>query len=191
MPRRPPGRPDPDSLSDRNRQALAALRRLWAQPPARTDEEREKWIREIRLMGEASDRRMLEQIEPATESPIAAPPDEDPAPESPRLPLHSESSDITAGNTRRNESAAPRPTVRPGPDSLSDRNRRALEALRSLWARPPARTDEERENWIREIRLRREASTRHRLEKIARALEETVSEDSAPSPPTTPDCRIR
>ena len=186
MPRRPPGRPDPDSLSDRNREALAALRRLWAQPPARTDEEREKWIREIRLMGEASDRRMVEQIEPATESPIAAPPDEDPAPESPRLPHRSESSDITAGNTLRNESAAPRPPVRPDPDSLSDRNREALEALRSLWARPPARTDEERENWIREIRLMREASTRHRLEKIARALEEPASEDSAPSPPDDP-----
>lgn len=191
MPRRPPGRPDPDNLSDRNRQALAALRRLWAQPPARTDEEREKWIREIRLMGEASDRRMLEQIEPASEIPVMAPRGDDSAPEFSRRPLRSESSDATAGNTLRNESATPRPPGRPDPDSLSDRNREALEALRSLWARPPARTDEERGNWIREIRLRREASTRHRLEKIARALEEPDSADPASLPnkdipPTSP-----
>lgn len=112
-------------------------------------------------MGEASDRRMLAQIEPASESPAMAPRGDDSDPESPRLPHRYESSDATAENTLRNESAAPRPPVRRDPDSLSDRNRKALEALRSLRARPPARTDEELENWIREIRLRREASTRH------------------------------
>ena len=142
-------------------------------------------------MGEASDGRMLAQIEPASESPVMAPRGDDSDPESPRLPHRYESSDATAGNTLRNESAAPRPPVRRDPETLSDRNRRALEALRSLRARPPARTDEELENWIREIRLRREASTRHLLEKIARALEEPDSTDPAPLPekevpPTSP-----
>ena len=142
-------------------------------------------------MGEASDRRMPEQIEPASERPVRAPRGDDSAPESPRLPHRSESSDATAGNTLRSESTARRPPVRRDPDSLSDRNRKALEALRSLRARPPARTDEELENWIREIRLRREASTRHLLEKIERALEEPDSADPGPLPekevpPTSP-----
>lgn len=45
---RRPDQPDPDSLPDRNRDALDALRGLWAQPPARPEEETENWIREVR-----------------------------------------------------------------------------------------------------------------------------------------------
>ena len=82
MSRPTPGQPAPDALSDRNRKALEALRRLWAQPPARTDAEREAWIREIRLMREESTQHMLEKFESAPEKPVAPPAGDDPAPES-------------------------------------------------------------------------------------------------------------
>ena len=189
MPRRPPVQPDPDDLSDRNREALEALRRLWAQPPALTEEEIREWIREVRLMGEASDCRMLEQFEPAREKPVAPPPGDDPAarPGTPDLP---------ATNTLRSKTMPRRPPGRPDRTALSARNREALEALRSLRGLPRARTKEETEAWIREIRLERQASTRHMLEKIARALEKPDSEDPTPKSSRlrpdsrTPDSRI-
>lgn len=84
MPRRPPNRTGPANLSDRNRKALASLRELWAQPPARTEEEREAWIREIRLRREESTRHRLEKIARARNRLVAPPPDEGPAPESSR-----------------------------------------------------------------------------------------------------------
>lgn len=82
MPHPAPSRPAPDALSDRNRKALEALRRLWAQPPARTDAEREAWVREIRLMREESTRRMLEKTARAGNRPVVLPAGDDPAPES-------------------------------------------------------------------------------------------------------------
>lgn len=82
MPRRPPNRTGPATPTDRNRRALDALRRLWAQPPARTDAEREAWIREIRLRREESTRRMLEETARAGNRPVVLPAGDDPAPES-------------------------------------------------------------------------------------------------------------
>lgn len=82
MPHPTPGQPARDALSDRNRKALEALRELWAQPPARTDAEREAWIREIRLMREESTRRMLEKTARAGNRPVVLPAGDDPAPES-------------------------------------------------------------------------------------------------------------
>lgn len=61
----------------RNRKALETLRKLWAQPPALTEEETDAWIREIRLIGEASERRMLEQFELPKEEPTSGPTSED------------------------------------------------------------------------------------------------------------------
>ena len=69
------------------------------------------------------------------------------------------------------------PTVRPDPETLSDRNREALEALRSLAEHPPRLTDEETEAWIREIRLERQASTRKMLEKWEQAGSQPVARD--------------
>lgn len=84
MPRRPPNRTRPAPLSDRNRKALQALRELWAKPPARTDAEREAWIREIRLTREESTRHLLEKIARRRKRLVAPPPDEGRAPESSR-----------------------------------------------------------------------------------------------------------
>lgn len=84
MPRRPPNRTGPATLSDRNRKALASLRELWAQPPALTAEETDDWIREIDLMREESTQRMLEKFEEASEKPVAPPAGEGPASESPQ-----------------------------------------------------------------------------------------------------------
>lgn len=82
MPHPTPGQPARDALSDRNRKALEALRKLWAQPPARTDAEREAWVREIRIMREESTRRMLEKTARAGNRPVVPPAGDDPAPES-------------------------------------------------------------------------------------------------------------
>lgn len=62
-----------DREKPRNREALKALRKLWAQPPARTDKEREAWIREIRLMRQASTRHMLKKFERARKAPASGP----------------------------------------------------------------------------------------------------------------------
>lgn len=80
MPQRPPDRTGPADLSDRNRKALAALRRLWAQPlPARTAEAMDEWIREIRIMREESTQHLLEKFELPPEEPVAPPAGDDPA----------------------------------------------------------------------------------------------------------------
>ena len=68
-----------------------------------------------------------------------------------------------------------RPPNRTGPANLSDRNRKALAALRELRAQPPALTAEETDDWIREIGLMREESTRHLLEKFEQAPEKPVA----------------
>ena len=82
-----------------------------------------------------------------------------------------------------------RPPNRTGPANLSDRNRKALASLRELWAQPPALTAEETDDWIREIDLRREESTRHLLEKFEEAPEKPVAppagEGPAPDSPQT------
>lgn len=71
MPSQPTVRPDPETLSDRNREALEALRSLAEHPPRLTEEETEAWIREIRLERQASTEKMLERLESATEQPVA------------------------------------------------------------------------------------------------------------------------
>ena len=76
---------------------------------------------------------------------------------------------------------SPRPPDRPDPASRSDRRRQGLEALRRLRELPKARTKEETEAWIREVRLRREESTRHLLEKLERARRKPVLPDSRDS----------
>lgn len=74
---------------------------------------------------------------------------------------------------------AVRRAVRVASEKEKPRNREALKALRKLWAQPPARTDEEREDWIREIRLMRQASTRHLLKEIERREEPTSDDDAS------------
>lgn len=69
MPRPTPVRPDPADLSDRNRDAIEALRRLAEHPPHLTDAEAEAWIREIRLERQASTGKMPERLEPGTGRP--------------------------------------------------------------------------------------------------------------------------
>lgn len=180
MPQRPPHRTGPADLSDRNRKALAALRRLWAQPlPARTAEAMDEWIREIRIMREESTQQMLEKFELPPEEPVAppagddSPPPSPPEPRSPALNPAPESPDPTATSTPRSEppnETKPRPTpVRPDPDTPSDRNRDAIEALRSLAEHPPHRTDAEAEARIREIRIERQAATRKMPERLEQA----------------------
>lgn len=71
MPSQPTVRPDPETLSDRNREAVEALRSLAEHPPRLTDEETEAWIREIRLERQTSTRKMLERLESETEQPVA------------------------------------------------------------------------------------------------------------------------
>lgn len=71
MPQGRPVGPDPENRSDRNREALEALRSFAEHPPCLTDEETEAWIREIRLERQASTRKMLERLESATEQPVA------------------------------------------------------------------------------------------------------------------------
>ena len=70
MTRRPPVGPAPNAPNDRRREALEALRSLRDLPRARTKEETEAWIREVRLMGEASDLHMLEKMARAREKPV-------------------------------------------------------------------------------------------------------------------------
>lgn len=62
-----------------------------------------------------------------------------------------------------------RPADRPDAAARSERRREQLEALRRLQALPRTRTKEETEAWIREIRIGREESTLHLLEKLERA----------------------
>lgn len=71
MPQGRPVGPDPENRSDRNREALDALRSLAEHRPRLTDEETDAWIREIRLERQASTRKMLERLESATEPPVA------------------------------------------------------------------------------------------------------------------------
>lgn len=183
-----PRPPDPATRSDRRREALEALRRLRALPRTRTKEETEAWIREVRLMREESTLHMLEKIERARKPPIAPPPGEDdarcsgvppiatnptsPNPDSPEP----ESADPISANPPRSE---PRPGGRP-PDQ-PDRRREALEALRRLRDLPRTRTKEETEAWIREVRLRREESTRRMLEEFERTGRKPVPPDSRDS----------
>lgn len=75
---------------------------------------------------------------------------------------------------------AVRRAIRATADREKPRNREALEALRRLRELPRARTKEETEAWIREVRLMREESTRHMLDKIARARRKPISGDDAP-----------
>ena len=75
-----------------------------------------------------------------------------------------------------------RPPNRTGPANLSDRNRKALAALRELRAQPPALTAEETDDWIREIGLMREESTRHLLEKFEQAPEKPVAPPAGEGP---------
>lgn len=72
---------------------------------------------------------------------------------------------------------AVRRAIRAASEREKPRNKEALEELRRLWAQPPAHTEEEIEDWLREVRLMREASTRHMLEKIERAREGSTSGD--------------
>ena len=171
MPRRPPVEPAPDAPSDRRREALEALRSLRDLPRSRTKEETEAWIREVRLMGEASDRHLIEKIARAIAKPVAPPSGEDPDPR-PDPP------DSTATKPLRSEPTPRRPPAGSDPAARTDRNREALEALRSIRDLPRTRTKEETEAWIREVRLRREASTLHLLEKIERAITKPVAPDS-------------
>ena len=179
MSRRPTVGPAPDTPSDRRREALEALRGIRDLPRTPTTEETEAWIREVRLMGEASDLHLLEKMARAMAKPVAPPSHEDldPRPESP---------DSTATNPLRREPTPRRPRARPDPATRTDRKREALEALRSLRALPRTRTKEETEAWIREVRLMREASTLHLLEKIERAITKPVpppsGEDLDPRP---------
>ena len=109
MPQRSPNRTGPADLSDRNRKALEALRKLWAQPlPARTAEAMDEWIREIRLMREESTRHLLEKFELAPEKPVAPPAGDDPASGIAPIsltpsPADPESPDPTATSTPRSE----------------------------------------------------------------------------------------
>ena len=70
---------------------------------------------------------------------------------------------------------AVRRAIRATADREKPRNRKALESLRRLWAQPPALTAEETDDWIREIRLMRQASTRHMLEKFGQVSEAPTS----------------
>ncbi len=184
MPQRPPNRTGPADLSDRNRKALEALRKLRAQPlPARMEMEMEDWIREIRLMREESTQQMLEKFDLPPEEPVAppagddSPPPSPPEPRSPALNPAPEPPDPTATSTPRSEppnetpsETKPRPTlVRPDPDTPSARNRDAIEALRSLAEHPAHRTDAEAEARIREIRIERQAATRKMPERLEQA----------------------
>ena len=179
MPRRPPVEPAPDAPSDRRREALEALRGIRDLPRARTKEETEVWIREVRLMGEASDLHPLEKMARAITKPVPPPSGEDPDP-------RPDSHDSAATNPLRSEPTPRRPRARADAAARTDRNREALEALRSLRDLPRSRTREETEAWIREVRLRREASTLHMLEKIERAITKPVpppsGEDLDPRP---------
>lgn len=74
---------------------------------------------------------------------------------------------------------AVRRAVRVASEKEKPRKQEALEALRSLRDLPKARTKEETENWIREVRLMGEASDRHMLEKIERARRKPVSGEDA------------
>lgn len=73
---------------------------------------------------------------------------------------------------------SPRPPDRPDPASRSDRRRQGLEALRRLRELPKARTKAETEAWIREVRLTREESTLHMLERARRKPGTSDSRDS-------------
>ena len=175
---RPPDRPDPATRSDRRRQALEALRRLRDLPRTRTKGETEAWIREVRLIREESTLHMLEKIERARKPPIAAPAGEADPPCSgvPPTSPNPDSPDPISANLVRSE---PQPGGRP-PDQ-PDRRREALEALRRLRDLPRTRTKEETEAWVREVRLRREESTLHLLEKFERAGRKPVPPDSRDS----------
>lgn len=70
MPRPTPVRPDPDTPSDRNRDAIEALRSLAEHSPHLTDAEAEARIREIRLERQASTRKMPERPAAATGTPV-------------------------------------------------------------------------------------------------------------------------
>ena len=182
MSARPPDRPDAAARSDRRREQLEALRRLQTLPRARTKEETEAWIREVRLMGEESTLHLLEKLERAWMPWVAPPPGDDDAPR-PRVPRASpepvppgpESQDPTAANRLPGE---PRPRRPSDPTARSRRRRKQLEALRRLQTLPRTRTKEEIEAWIREVRLRREELTRHLQEKFERAGRKPIPPDS-------------
>ena len=180
MPRRPTVEPAPDAPSDRRREALEALRSIRDLPRTRTKEETEAWIREVRLMGEASDRHLIEKIARAMAKPVAPPSGEDPDP-------RPDSPDAAATNPLRSEPTPRRPRAPADAAARTDRNREALEALRSLRDLPRTRTKEETDAWIREVRLGREASTLHMLEKIERAITKPVPPPSGEDPDPRPD----
>lgn len=181
---RPPDRPDPAARSDRRREQLDALRRLQALPRARTKEETEAWVREVRLGREESTLHLLEKLERAWMPWVAPPPGDDDAhprvpPASPEpVPPGPESPDPTAANPLPGE---PRPSRLSDPAARSKRRREQLEALRRLQTLPRTRTKEEIEAWIREVRLRREEFTRHLQEQFERAGRKPVPSDSRDS----------
>lgn len=74
---------------------------------------------------------------------------------------------------------AVRRAVRAASDREKPRKQEALDALDAIRDLPRARTKEETEAWMREVRLMRQDSTRHMLEKIERARKKPISGEDA------------